>query len=53
MIRSEHASPTPPDDSYLRSLVDATADAVAAAEPLGSPHEGADPATRDAVSAGI
>ncbi|MEU3768822.1 M20 family metallopeptidase [Amycolatopsis keratiniphila] len=53
MIRSEHASPIPPDDSYLRSLVEATADAVAAAEPLGSPHDGADAATRDAVSSEI
>src|SRR3954465_3649516 len=41
-----HADPVPPDDSYLRSLVEATADAVAAAEPLSSPHTGADEATR-------
>jgi amidohydrolase len=33
--------PVPPDDSYLRALVEETADAVAAAEPPGSAHSGA------------
>lgn len=46
-----HAEPVPPDDSYLRSLIDATADAVAAAEPLASAHEGADEKTRAEVTA--
>src|SRR6266511_3439389 len=46
-----HAEPVPPDDSYLRSLIDATADAVAAAEPLASAHEGADEKTRAEVAA--
>jgi len=46
-----HAEPVPPDDSYLRSLIDATADAVAAAEPLASAHEGADDKVRAEVTA--
>ena len=46
-----HAEPIPPDDSYLRSLIDATADAVAAAEPLASAHEGADDKVRAEVTA--
>lgn len=48
-----HAEPVPPDDSYLRSLVEATADAVAAAEPLSSPHTGADEATRAEVTTAV
>ncbi len=46
-----HAEPVPPDDSYLRSLLDATADAVAAAEPLASAHDGADEQARAEVTA--
>ncbi|AUS78852.1 amidohydrolase [Actinoalloteichus sp. AHMU CJ021] len=35
-------APVPPDDTYLRALNEATARAVAAAEPLTSPFAGAD-----------
>ncbi|MBB4689323.1 M20 family metallopeptidase [Amycolatopsis jiangsuensis] len=36
-----HTEPIPPDDSHLRALLEATAEAVASAEPLGSEHAGA------------
>ncbi|MFE0022928.1 M20 family metallopeptidase [Amycolatopsis sp. NPDC059021] len=48
-----HAAPIPPDDSYLRSLIEDTADAVANAQPLDSPHTGADNASRSAVRSAI
>ncbi|WP_020670957.1 M20 family metallopeptidase [Amycolatopsis nigrescens] len=41
MTKPEHRTPVPPDDSYLRALTESTAEAVAAAEPIGSPHQGA------------
>ncbi|WIX82932.1 M20 family metallopeptidase [Amycolatopsis carbonis] len=43
------AAPVPPDDSHLRALIEATAEAVAAAEPLGSDHTGAESGVRAAV----
>ncbi|RJQ77329.1 M20 family metallopeptidase [Amycolatopsis panacis] len=45
-----HAAPVPPDDSHLRALIEATADAVATAEPLGSGHAGAPGEVRAAVA---
>ena len=45
--------PVPPDDSYLRSLIESTADAVAAAEPPGSPYSGADEQVRTEVTGKI
>ncbi|RZQ59545.1 M20 family metallopeptidase [Amycolatopsis suaedae] len=41
--------PVPPSDEFLRSLTEATAEAVAAAEPLGSDHAGVDEQTREQV----
>jgi amidohydrolase len=41
-----HTKPIPPDDSYLRALTDATAEAVATAEPIASPYAGASEETR-------
>ncbi|MEC3980444.1 M20 family metallopeptidase [Amycolatopsis sp. H20-H5] len=52
-MTSEHAAPVPPHDGYLRALVDSTAEAVAAAEPLGSPHDGAASDVREAVTAEV
>ncbi|HWD02844.1 MAG TPA: M20 family metallopeptidase [Amycolatopsis sp.] len=43
------AAPVPPDDSHLRALLEATAEAVANAEPLTSDHSGADEGVRTAV----
>ncbi|GAA1988274.1 amidohydrolase [Amycolatopsis minnesotensis] len=47
------SEPTTPDDSYLRALTESTAAAVAAAEPLTSPHAGADAETAQQVSATV
>jgi amidohydrolase len=49
----EHASPIPPDDGYLRAITEATADAVAQAEPITSPHAGAPEAARKLVTAAV
>jgi amidohydrolase len=48
-----HASPEPPDDSYLRALTAATADAVRQAEPSGSEYEGAPTPLREQVTAAV
>jgi amidohydrolase len=45
--------PQQPDDSYLRAILAATERAVAAAEPLGSPHTGAPAELREAVAAAV
>ncbi len=47
------AAPIPPDDSFLRALVARTEQAVADAEPLASPHEGAPRDLRDGVAAAV
>ncbi|QUH00720.1 M20 family metallopeptidase [Saccharopolyspora erythraea] len=43
------SQPLQPDDSYLRSVAESTARAVAAAEPVGSGFDGADPALHGRV----
>jgi amidohydrolase len=48
-----HTAPIPPDDSYLRALTDATAEAVAAAEPITSPYAGAPEAAREKAGATV
>src|SRR3954466_12335316 len=48
-----HHEPVPPDDRSLGPRAEAPADAVAAAEPLSSPHTGADEATRAEVTAAV
>ncbi|MBK1784825.1 M20 family metallopeptidase [Prauserella cavernicola] len=45
--------PRQPDDSYLRVLTEATAEAVRRAEPLTSDHDGAPASARDAVTAAV
>ncbi|UJW35593.1 M20 family metallopeptidase [Saccharothrix sp. AJ9571] len=50
MTAPHHASPSQPDEAYLRAIVADTADAVAAAEPLGSPHQGVPEEIRTEVS---
>ncbi|WP_372448927.1 M20 family metallopeptidase [Qaidamihabitans albus] len=45
--------PQPPDDSYLRALNAATADAVARAEPPGSAHDGAPAHLRERAGAAV
>jgi amidohydrolase len=49
----EHTSPVPPDGSYLRALTEATADAVASAEPMTSPHGGAPDQARELVTSSV
>ncbi len=48
-----HATPEPPDDSFLRALTAATADAVARAEPPGTDHAGAPAELREQVTAAV
>jgi amidohydrolase len=50
---TDHGEPTQPDESYLRALTEATAAAVARAEPLGSTHAGAPDDVRDRVQAAV
>ncbi|WP_158888193.1 M20 family metallopeptidase [Amycolatopsis anabasis] len=50
MNTPDHGAPVPPDDAYLRSLTEATAGAVEAADPISSPHRGAAEEIRERVS---
>ncbi|MFF5985562.1 M20 family metallopeptidase [Prauserella flavalba] len=45
--------PRHPDDSYLRALIEQTADAVRRAEPLTSAHDGAPATVREVVTAAV
>ncbi|GAA1307493.1 M20 family metallopeptidase [Pseudonocardia xinjiangensis] len=49
MTEDDRTRPLPPDDSYLRSLTVAMAQAVQDAEPIGSHHKGAGDDIRSAV----
>jgi amidohydrolase len=51
--KSDRSKPVPPDDGYLRSLVEATAGAVERAEPITSPHRGAVAEIRDLVGSAV
>jgi amidohydrolase len=51
MREPDRTRPSPPDDSYLRSLIDATERAVRDAEPITSEHAGAPEDVRSAVLA--
>jgi amidohydrolase len=53
VITGENTPPIPPDDSYLRALTEATAEAVAQAEPIASPYAGAADETRQRVDAAV
>lgn len=53
MITGDRLSPIPPDDGYLRALTEATAEAVAHAEPIASPHAGAPEETRQRAEAAV
>jgi amidohydrolase len=53
VISGDHSSPVPPDDSYLRALTEATADAVASAEPIASRHTGAPEASRQRAETSV
>jgi amidohydrolase len=53
MREPDPTRPSPPDDSYLRSLTAATERAVRAAEPITSEHAGAPEEIRSAVLAAV
>jgi amidohydrolase len=48
-----HTTPVPPDHSYLNALTDATAEAVEAAEPIGSAYTGAPESARDKAGSAV